>query len=676
MKGVRTIPFDVTAWTVAAFAVAAAPHVAAMPAWLGAILALPLLWRLAAASRRWRPMPGWLRLVLTLVAAALVLFAFGGQWGRRMAAAFLCMMLAVKMFEMFRVRDLRLVASVSFFLIATQFLFSERLFYLAYLLVGSITAVIALLRIQHFVQAAEGSQPRGHLHNPPTPDVARAVAALAAALPVALVLFALFPRLAQPLWGLPDRVMDGRTGLSDNMTPGSIATLFADDSPAFRVEFEGDPPPHAELYWRGPVLWLFDGDTWHQPIFTRNQPAAPVPETDRDRRYEILLEPHERRWLFALDHATASPPGARRTLDHQIISRRPITTLSRYSLRSNPGFIDMPDLNPNLRGVALRLPRDRNPRTRQRARELRAQFDDNRALIDAVLDWFRNEAFYYTLETTPTGRNGADEFLFDLREGFCEHYASAFAILMRAAGIPARVVTGYQGGFRPAGADYLLIRQSDAHAWVEVWLEDSGWTRVDPTAAVSPARIREGASSIPREPRFLLDQEWVQALRNQYDRIQHLWNRWVLGFDAGRQQRMLQRLGLPALSPAAIGGVMAAVLALIVAVIAAFLLRAPRTERDPLQRAWRRLLRRLGRAGVIKRPSDTPREFLDRARSELPQCGSALKRLAALYLRARYGPGDERAVRLFIAQARAFRPHRSRTEHADRRPSEQVTPGG
>lgn len=657
MNEFRPIPLNPVAWTIAAFLVAALPHLAAMPGWLAAVMVVPLAWRLAAAHYGWKPPPGWLRIILTLAAAALVMLAFGGLWGRRMATAFLCLMLAAKMLEMFRVRDLRLVASVSFFLIATQFLFSEKLVYLVYLLTGSGLAVVALIRIQHYVEETEDSGVADHRQGRPDgAAIGQGLILLVAAMPIALALFALFPRLAQPLWGLPDQVMDSRTGLSDNMSPGSIASLFADESPAFRVEFDGEPPPPEEQYWRGPVLWLFDGDTWHQPVFTRSQPGAPVPDGPEAFSYTVQLEPHERRWLFALDYPVEPPDDARQTMDHQLLSRRPVTTLTRYRVRSNPAFTDMPQLHPNLRRLALRLPDDRNPRTLEFARELRTQYPDNRELIRAVLAWFRDEEFYYTLDTTPTGRHGTDEFLFDLREGFCEHYASAFAVIMREAGIPARVATGYQGGFSPSGADYLLVRQADAHAWVEVWLADSGWTRVDPTAAVSPARIRDGASSLPREGHFLLDQEWIQALRYQYDRAQHMWNRWVLGFDAGNQRRMLEWLGLPSMSPTGIGLVMVVGLTLVVLIIAALLLRRPRPSRDPLQKAWMRLVQRLARAGVIKNPAETPRAFIERAREALPADGSRLSGLGELYLRARYGPGDGETAAAFITAVRDFRP--------------------
>lgn len=650
-----TIPLPTVAWTVAAMLAAAGPHLLAMPAWLAALIVAAAGWRLAAAHYGWNAPPRWLRVILTLVAVAMVLLALGALWGRRTAATLLCVMLAAKMFELFRIRDLRMVASVCFFLIATHFLFNERLVYLVYLAFGATVAVIALIQIQrHEDNVLLGLRPDRTHHRS---LIRQGVIMVMAALPVALTLFVLFPRLAQPLWGLPEHVMDGRTGLSDNMSPGSIANLFLDDSPAFRAEFEGDPPAPPDRYWRGPVLWHFDGNTWRTSRFASGQPAIPVPIGEQPIRYEIQLEPHEQRWLFVLDHPIEAPSDARITLDYQVINRRPITALTRYEVASNPGFVDMPELHDNLRRHALSLPSDRNPRTLERAEDLRERHPDDRDLIQAVLRWFNEEEFFYSLETTPTGRHGADEFLFDLRVGYCEHYASAFALLMRAAGIPTRVVTGYQGGFwQPAGR-YLLVRQSDAHAWTEVWLEGSGWTRVDPTAAVAPERIDQGSLTAIGQSRHMLDTDWLRNLRNRYDRFQHLWNRWILGFDAERQQRMLQRLGLPDTNPTTIGVLMVAALAVVIAIIAVIVIRRPPRPRDPIARAWQRLERKLRLAGICRRPGETPLELLERSRHSLPGHAAELEQLSELYGHARYGPQPPDQGRTFVEQASAFKPN-------------------
>ncbi|NDY96997.1 transglutaminase TgpA family protein [Wenzhouxiangella limi] len=648
------MPFNAVAWTIAAFLIAALPHLAAMPPWLAGFIVGACAWRLVVARNRGSRPPALLRLLLTGMAIALIVLAFGGLWGRRTATALLCVMLAAKMMEMFSMRDLRLVASVSFFLIATQFLFSEKLIYLGYLVVGSLTATIALVRIQDIHGRPAGAAPVAQ-----AAAVRNGAVLLLMAMPVALTLFVLFPRLAQPLWGLPDQVLDGRTGLSDDMSPGSISNLFLDDSPAFRVEFEGRPPPPDERYWRGPVLWNFDGSTWTSP-FSGDAPRRRfVPEGEAARHYSIQLEPHERRWLFALDYPVRAPDNATVTVDHQLLNRHPITALTRYELVSNPDFVDMPTLPDGARSLALRLPDGRNPRTLELAAELRQRHPDDRELIAAVLRWFREEEFFYTLSAAPLGRHGADEFLFDLRSGYCEYYASAFAILMRAAGIPTRIVTGYQGGLWQGGSDYLLVRQSDAHAWTEVWLQGSGWTRVDPTAAVSPDRIEQGSGSVIERPGAVFNFDWLAQLRNRYDRIQHLWNRWVLGFDHDRQRDFLQRLGLPDLTPERIAVLMLLVLLIVTAPINYFLLRQARpARRTPAERAWHGMLGRLRRLNLAKHPAETPLEFAARVEAALPQQGAAFRSLAEMYCRIHYGDraGHEAA---FLAQARHFSPRKA-----------------
>ena len=534
-------PLDAVAWTLAALATAALPHLLAMPVWLGLIFAGLLVWRLAAAHQGWRQPPGALRILITLVLLGLVVVAAGG-WSRRAATTLLCLMMAAKLMEMFSARDLRMVASICFFIMAAQFLFNERLAYLIYLVVGSITAVAALDRI-HRIQAAGVSPPTTGREG--VLEQARAAAwMLLLALPIALTLFVLFPRLAQPLWGLPEQAIDGRTGISDELTAGSITNLFLNDDPAFRVEFDGALPPVEQRYWRGPVLSVLDGNTWRRARASDDQ-AGPLPSNAGEWRYQVQMEPHERRWLFTLDHPLSGPEDATLTVNRELLARNPVTTLTQFDAVSRTGPLSQVDLDPGSRRLHLALPDEQNPRTRDFANELRTRHADDVDLVSAVLEWLNNEPFYYSLQAPPLGRHSADEFLFDLRTGYCEYYASAFAVLMRAAGIPARVVVGYQGGHWQAGGGYLLVRQSDAHAWNEVWIDGSGWVRVDPTASVAPSRVDQGALSAIGGPRHVLDLEWLRELRNRYDRLQHAWNRWILGFDAARQQRLLERLGLP-----------------------------------------------------------------------------------------------------------------------------------
>ena len=628
--------------TVLAFLVASSPHLLAMPVWMAMTILATGSWRIAAAWLDWRPLHWSIRIVLTFAALGAIIMTYGALWGRRAATAMLCLMIAAKLMEMFQTRDARQVAALAFFLVAAQFLFGQQLSLLPYLLIACWLATSAMYRVQRDEDQPVVDQNRSQAIDPQIRrnwlrELRSGLLLTALAIPFALVLFALFPRLASPLWGLPENALDGRTGLSEEMSPGSIANLYADDSPAFRVQFDGMRPSQEELYWRGPVLTSFNGTTWSQSSFANNPPERTPSVENTPWRYTVQLEPNERRWLFTLDYPVRWSEEARLRSDFQLLRKRPVTRLISYEVESQPNFIDSPNLSPTLQQFAMRLPDGQNPRTLARAAEFRQQYADNGELINAVLRWFNEDEFFYSLETTPLGWHGADEFLFDLKTGYCEYYASAFAILMRAAGIPARIVTGYQGGFWQQSSEYLLIRQSDAHAWVEVWLPETGWTRIDPTAAVSPLRIRENARSALNEPLTWLDAAWVNRLRNEYDRLQHYWNQWVLGFNSDRQQQFLARIGLDRLS----GPMMALLLvmmALITIVPIAFLLRGLGQQRLRLsepERYWRRLVGRLKRYRLKPESGETSLEFAQRAAIELDN-GDELIQAARLFYQLHY----------------------------------------
>jgi len=657
----RTLSTSTVVLVVAAFLVAALPHLAAMPVWLALMIIGAALWRALIALRDLRQ-PGWLlRSVLTFGGLAVVIMHYGTFWGRRAATVLLCVMVAAKLSEMFRQRDARVVATLGYFLIATQFLFSQQLLLFGYLLAGCSLITAALVRIQRDADAIDRPPDPPRRGGPALAGLTRdGLLLMVLAIPFALVMFALFPRLGSPLWGMPENALDGRTGLSDEMSPGTIANLYADDSPAFRVEFDTPLPPRSELYWRGPVLWRFDGRTWSRLFYSNRRPDRVPRPGPGAHRYTVQLEPSERRWLFALDYPVRWSPNASLSADFELVRDRPVTSLLSYEVISQPNLPDTPELRGTLRRIALHLPEGSNPRTRQLAAQLRQRYPDDRALIEHVLDWFGREEFFYSLETAPLGRHGADEFLFDLRVGYCEYYASAFVVLMRAAGIPSRIVTGYQGGLWQPGDDYLLVRQSDAHAWAEVWLQGRGWTRVDPTAAVSPSRIEQGARSALAGASDWPGAEWLYALRNQYDRLQNLWNKWVLGFDAQRQRNLLDRIGLADLSAAARAAVLVALagLALVPLVLLIPVLARVGRRTGRLDRAWGRLRARLQRAGLQPRPGETALELASRAAVALSNADELLT-LATKYSALKYGPvsatGD---IERFDAECAAWRPRR------------------
>jgi transglutaminase-like putative cysteine protease len=481
-------------------------------------------------------------------------------------------------------------------------------------------------------------------------------------IPLAALLFILFPRLAGPLWGLPADAA-ARTGLSERMAPGSIGSLSLSDEVAFRVDFVGAPPPPAQRYWRGPVLSAFDGEEW--TLRPRARRGEVVHSTGRIADYTVTLEPHGKQWLFALEHPASlprrpdeaitaaldtGPALAALTYDQLLIASSPVTQAVRYRQRSALGD-SFPAVSEIERRENLQLPRN-NPRTLAYARELRGQVDSDRAFIAAILRRFHDENFVYTLAPIPFASDAVDGFLFDTRRGFCEHYAGAFVLLLRAAGIPARVVTGYQGGEINPDGGYLIVRQSDAHAWAEALL-GGVWQRIDPTASVAPSRVERGlGAALPQgEPiPYLarLDMTWLKSLRLRWDAINYQWQRSVVGFNLERQRDMLRDLGLGAARPWEI--VLLASLALLAwGVVVLGIARLRAMHADPAVALWSRACRRLARAGLRRRPDEGPIEYTERATLRWPQLGALLRRVGETYASLRYGPEDANRAALIAA---------------------------
>ena len=626
-------------WVIATFALAMFPQVVSMPVPVLLATLLPLAWRIGSEFNNWKPLPALLRHGATAIGLATLFMSYGDLSGRRAAVSLLTVMLALKMIECYRIRDARLVVSFSLFLCATQFLFAQGILMPIY---GGATVILALVTLTQL----QRSEAWAHEGEPPVvkaslwSELSFSFRLLALAVPVGLAFFILFPRLASPLWGIPETTLDSKSGLSDSMSPGSIQSLFMDDSPAFRAEFTGPVPSAEHLYWRGPVFWRFDGDTWKGGYYGRNIEASARPEPSEGAwDYTVQLEPNERNWLFALDYPASVPPDTRLTMDFQLIRRQPVIQLMQYGVISNPEFVDTPQLRGALRLQALDLPENRNPRTRQLVEEWRQETPGDPEFVNRALRYFNQERFHYSLEAPLLGTHSVDDFLFDTRTGFCEHYASTFAVMMRMAGIPTRIVTGYQGGWYSELGNYVLVRQSDAHAWTEVWFPERGWTRVDPTAAVSPLRVQQGSMSALSMPRHFLDYSWLRGWRNSADVVRQRWNDWVIEYGAQRQAELFAPLGLDHLSPA----MLVTVLFFVIAVVSAFLfpivlrIKGP-GHKDPIQQAWQKFLKRLERAGFESLPSDGAIELAEAASLRLPADSASIHQIAQIYTRSRYSP--------------------------------------
>lgn len=626
-------------WLFVAALATTAPHFEHQPAWLSAFAGLLFAW---AAWLWWRDerLPGrWLVILIVIIGSAGIYIEYRTLFGRDAGVSMLVLFMAMKLLELKSRRDGVVVVTLGYFLLLTHYFYSQSIPTGLWLLAAMWVVTATLIRLHGGSACLSRNTLRYSLQ------------LCLQAIPFMLVLYLLFPRVAGPLWGLPQDAHAGRTGLSDSMTPGSIANLAQNGEIAFRVRFDGEIPPREKLYWRGPVLDQFDGTTW-RPSIGRQAPRLEA--LSEPIGYETTLEAHNQRWLLSLDAPTRLPPESTLGSTLTALSRQPITYRQRYRLSSSLDY----HVNITEEALVLRrnreLPEGSNPQSRQLAASWLAHSPAPEAVIKQALTLFGRD-FFYTLQPPLLGENSADDFLFRTRRGFCEHYAAAFVILMRHAGIPARVVTGYQGGERNPVDGYLVVRQSDAHAWAEVWLKERGWVRVDPTAAVSPSRVETGiADALPAGealPALLqIRSTWLRSLRHRWEAINNAWNQQVIGYDLQRQRELLANLGLPNADWQQLAGLLTLGIGALLAALTAWSLYH-KVRPDPALRLWHKALRHLARRKVNCAPWETPLDLARRVKQEQPAFGEAFQRVVTAYLATRYGPdNDLQKLRDAIAQ--------------------------
>jgi transglutaminase-like putative cysteine protease len=643
------------AWMVIAVVVAMSPHLAYLPSWIPLAGRALAGWRIAAA---WRgdPLPSRLiRLVLALAGFGGVFFTFRGQLnGLDPGTSLLAVMLFLKLLETARQRDYMMLCMFATFLPLAAFLREQSGWSLFYLL------ATLLLLISAMLQAGRDGRPL-----PVGSSLAQSARLLLQAAPLAIVLFLLFPRLPGAFWTLPRQQATSVSGLSEEMRPGDVSKLVLSEEVAFRAKFDGQPPPPSQRYWRALVLEEFDGRAWRQAKQHSWRAPPGTLETSGDRiDYEIVLEPHGRNWLFVLDLPTAWPREA--TLFRQLQLRRtsgPIDTHYVYRASSDPGARESSPINLPIRRLNTMVTSGANPRSRALAAEIRASASDDAAFVDQVLAFFGDNGFTYTLDPAAVDpRNPVDDFLFKTREGFCEYYASALATLARAAGIPARVITGYLGGeLNPVG-DYYMVRQADAHAWTEIWLDGTGWTRVDPTAAVAPGRIRSGIEETLEIARRDGSRNWqlLRRLQLYWDAADTYWNRWVINYSQPQQFAVLNWLGFSRPdSLAYLFSLLAGSLGAI-AILVLWLNRSDRRgHRDAVAEEYRRFCGRLRRLGIDRPSSEGPVDFAARAIRQRPDLAGPIREITDCYVAIRYGRGDsDQLFPLLRTRIRRFRPAR------------------
>lgn len=618
-------------WVIAGLALAVAPHFAHIALWTMLIAAIAAVFRMTAEIKRW-PLPS--RAVCTGIAFASLLGVLAGYRtlnGIDAGTSLLIVMAGMKLLETRTVRDLTVVVFLSYFALFAAFLYNQNMLLLPYMLLTAGLLTMTLMRI-HQTEAMA------------IREAATTTAKMfLQAVPLAVLLFLFFPRLPGQFWAVPARER-AITGLSEEMTPGDVSELSISGAIAFRVKFEDEPPPPRERYWRGPVMHMFDGRTW------RSGGGLQLPEqvasSGSTYRYRISLEPQQRNWIFALDMATGwDPKRAYRTEDFQLHARqRQLSVLTSFDLESSPTYVTTGELRSNLRRLDSYIPRNRNTRTLELARQMRERAGSDEAFIQSVLTKFGSEEYYYTLQPPALDLNAVDDFLFNSRRGFCEHFASAFTVMARSVGIPARVVTGYQGGeFNPMSG-YLVVRQSDAHAWSEVWLEGRGWQRIDPTAAIAPERIERGLdAAISAEedvPGRMLRQSAVfSKLRMAWDAANTFWNDQIVGFGEAQQNWLLERFNIKHPRWEYLGIGLAVTLIGFFAILSAYLTwKFKPRSRDPVAHVYEQLCRKLAKLGVPRQPHEGPNDYVIRAAQARPELAAQLAEVRTVYVGLRYGP--------------------------------------
>lgn len=597
------------------------PQTTSLPVWCTALAGAVLLWRgwLALQSKA---LPGkWWLLAILAVTLGATLMTYKTLLGRDAGVTLLVVLLSLKTLELRGRRDAFVVFFLGFFCMLANFFYSQSLLTALSMVIGLLGLLTALVNAH---------MPVG---KPPLMQAAKTAGWMTlAGAPIMVVLFMLFPRLA-PLWGVPSDAMAGRSGLSAAMQVGTIASLALDDSVALRIRFEGPPPPQRELYFRGPVLSSFDGREWRSPQGDGFSPrfglTPSLVVSGTATSYEVTMEPTSRPWLFLMEAAASSPevPGFRASMqpDLQWLVNRPVTELLRYKAQSHGNFTHGPLTNRLALREFVELPPGFNPRTLAFASQLRADPKNvnasNLQLVEIAMNQLRTGGYVYTLEPGVYGANAADEFWFDRKEGFCEHIASSFVILMRALDVPARIVTGYQGGERNGLDGFWVVRQSDAHAWAEVWEQDRGWVRVDPTSAVSPGRTGAFQRLLPPQGAVAkalggFNPSLMPKLRAGWEAINNSWNQRILNYTQNRQLDLLKNLGFKSPSWEDLSYLLLGIVVCVSLVGAGWSLW-DRSQHDPWLRLLAKARKKLGAMGIQSTAATSPRQLASQLRTHL-----------------------------------------------------------
>jgi len=637
------IPRTTFIWLLAALVSVILPHVGRMPFWLLVMCAAAIVGRILIYQGRIGQPGARVKLLLVTTMVVLLPIEFGRDvFSTDATVGILLVGITLKLLEMNQKRDVLLVMYLCYFTVIAEFIYSQVILIALYMSFCVLLITAALMSLNQTQQAQQ-----------PLRTLKMSAVILVQGVPLMLAFFLLFPRIS-PLWSVPLQANAGTTGLSDRMAPGDIGELGRSAQVAFRVRFNGTPPPKEELYWRALTLGSFDGREWSRDFAGgRPQYLGPAANERQDWydafeyggtpiEYNVIMEPTSRNWIYTLQVPRFVDERMQMRRDYQVETLQRVTQRFTYDARSYPQY--RLDVGAQTRvGGTLRIPETGNERAQAFAGELRAANTDDRAYANAVLEHFRNAEFFYTLSPATLGANPIDEFLFDTREGFCEHYASAFTFLMRAAGIPARVVTGYQGGEVNPYDGTLTVRQYDAHAWSEVWFDDSGWTRVDPTAAVAPNRISLGSDEVLQQEAAFLDRDMfalvrfrdsllLNDLRLRLEMADYAWNRFVLNYDQNRQFELFASL-FGNVTRVKIVLMLVSFVLIATLFVAFVVLRKPALNpRPPATQQYLRFCDYLARLGFARRRGETPMHYCERVGAANPQWRAELLAVTQAYV--------------------------------------------
>jgi len=625
---------NTTLWLLASLLLAFAPHTLRLPIMLSALCLLFGTWRFILEQRSTTVLPHRLIRALLLCTTLIIVYLhYGTLFGREAGIALLACMLALKLLEMRSIRDYVVVILLGYFLAITLVLDNQSLTMAAFMLVVAFMLTATLIDLN-----------LTNRNSPISVNLKFTAKLFSQAVPVMLILFFLFPRIPGPLWSLPSDSHSGTTGISEEMSMGSISDLAQSDKVAFRVAFKDKVIANNLSYWRGPVLWETDGKNWSAGDNTNTNHRNSYRPTGDPISYTVTLEAHNKKWLYGLDLPATAPPQTIINQNFQLITQTAINELIRYTLTSYSQYQTGP-LSSHETRRALQLPTNRNSRAIALGQQWRQQLRSPQAIVNHALQHFNQQPFAYTLKPPLLGDNPVDEFLFETQQGFCEHYAASFTVLMRAAGIPTRIVTGYQGGdFNPVG-NYLIVRQRDAHAWTEVWFENEGWVRIDPTASVAPERVEEGAETTFSE---LFDRQSTLQFNNSFftsnwlkmhygwDSLNNSWNQWVIGYDSLKQSQLLSHIGINSIKQMAIAMVIAIIVALTALLL--FSIYRSRKNQDVVSSIYQRFCHKVSVIGLQRQPHEGPVDFAQRIIHQRPDLAPQILQINDLYIALKYRP--------------------------------------